>query len=139
MPSDMGSTTPSTALAAMAASIALPPISKTRAPAAEASVWLVATIPNFVSTMERACQRPADASASSWAASGRWNMRGSTSGRYRRKRLSVVIGASAFPRLSAAEDVFWAHGMDAHFAIHKLRNVYVDGYAYESVGVVTAQ
>src|SRR5580700_7931125 len=70
MPFIAGSTTPSVAFAAMAASIALPPSSKTRAPACDASVWLVATIPNFVITMERAWSRPDGAFASSWANPG---------------------------------------------------------------------
>jgi len=53
MPFIIGSVTPSTALAAIAASTALPPCLKMSAPAAEASVWLVATIPNLLTTMER--------------------------------------------------------------------------------------
>src|SRR5947208_2115420 len=50
----MGSTAPSAALAAMAASIADPPRARTCAPACEASVWLVATMPWREITMERA-------------------------------------------------------------------------------------
>ena len=57
MPQLIGSTTPSTALAAMAASMADPPRASTSAPACDASVWLVATMPNFEITMERACDR----------------------------------------------------------------------------------
>jgi hypothetical protein len=53
----MGSTTPSTAFAAIAASIAEPPRASTSAPACDAGVWLVATMPNFEITMERACDR----------------------------------------------------------------------------------
>jgi hypothetical protein len=41
------------ALAAMAASIALPPFSSIWIPARAASGWLDATIPNFVATTER--------------------------------------------------------------------------------------
>src|SRR6185369_6647874 len=50
----IGSTTPSAALAAIAASIAEPPRARICAPACEASVWLVATIPWREITMERA-------------------------------------------------------------------------------------
>src|SRR6266849_6182872 len=50
----IGSTTPSAALAAIAASIADPPRAKTCAPACEASVWLVATIPCREITIDRA-------------------------------------------------------------------------------------
>src|SRR6478672_11170287 len=57
MPSLIGSTTPSTAFAAIAASAADPPRASTSAPACDARVWLVATIPNFEITMERACDR----------------------------------------------------------------------------------
>jgi hypothetical protein len=57
MPQLIGSTTPNTALAAMAASIADPPRASTSAPACDASVWLVATMPNLEITMERACER----------------------------------------------------------------------------------
>ena len=59
MPFDIGSTTPITALAAIAASAADPPRASTCAPACEASVWFVATIPWRVITIERACARPA--------------------------------------------------------------------------------
>src|SRR5262249_6375140 len=55
MPSLIGSTTPSTALAAMAASTAFPPSSSTCAPALEARTWLLATIPKRGTTMERPC------------------------------------------------------------------------------------
>jgi hypothetical protein len=48
-----GSTSPITALAAIAASIALPPRSRICAPALAASGWLAATIPYFVATFER--------------------------------------------------------------------------------------
>src|SRR5947207_1719746 len=57
MPLLSGSTTPSVALAAMAASMADPPRARTCAPACEASVWLVATMPRSEITMERACVR----------------------------------------------------------------------------------
>src|SRR5579862_4542296 len=57
MPQLMGSTTPSTALAAMAASMAVPPRANTWAPACDASVWLVATIPRSEMTMDRAWLR----------------------------------------------------------------------------------
>ena len=53
MPSIMGSTTPSTALAAIAASTADPPRARICAPACDASVWLVATMPCCVMTIER--------------------------------------------------------------------------------------
>jgi hypothetical protein len=56
----IGSTTPSVALAAMAASIAEPPRARTCAPACEASVWLVATIPWREITMERASDLSCD-------------------------------------------------------------------------------
>ena len=52
-PHDMGSTTPSTALAAMAASTALPPCCKIRIAVAVASGWLVAAIPCRAKTAER--------------------------------------------------------------------------------------
>jgi len=54
MPFIMGSVTPRTALAAMAASMAEPPRARTSAPACEARYWLVATMPRSVMTMERA-------------------------------------------------------------------------------------
>ena len=44
-PHDIGSTTPNTALAAIAASTALPPCCKMRIAASVASGWLVAAIP----------------------------------------------------------------------------------------------
>ena len=53
----IGSTTPSAALAAIAASMAEPPRSRTWAPACEARVWLVATMPWREITMERASDR----------------------------------------------------------------------------------
>ena len=53
MPQLIGSTTPSTALAAIAASIALPPRLSTSTPACAASVWLVATMPLGAITTER--------------------------------------------------------------------------------------
>src|SRR6478735_8276647 len=49
----VGSTTASTAAAVMAASTALPPCCSTRKPAADASGWLVATMPFLASTTER--------------------------------------------------------------------------------------
>jgi hypothetical protein len=57
IPSIMGSITPSTALAAIAASMADPPRARICAPAWDARVWLVATIPEVVITMERAWAR----------------------------------------------------------------------------------
>ena len=48
-----GSVTPSTALAAIAASMAEPPRDRISAPACEAKTWLVATIPRSVTTMDR--------------------------------------------------------------------------------------
>src|SRR5712692_1453307 len=57
MPFIMGSVTPSTALAAMAASTAEPPRARISAPACEACTWLVATMPKRVTTMERAWER----------------------------------------------------------------------------------
>src|SRR6185503_1899147 len=53
MPFDCGSTSPMTALAAIAASTALPPRSSTWTPARAASGWLAATIPYFVATRDR--------------------------------------------------------------------------------------
>jgi hypothetical protein len=52
-----GSTTPNTAAAATAASIAFPPSSKIRNPAAVARGWLVATMPLRASTSERPWSR----------------------------------------------------------------------------------
>src|SRR5450755_1212000 len=57
MPQLIGSTTPSTAFAAMAASMAVPPRSSTCAAACDARVWLVAAIPCFEITMDRAWVR----------------------------------------------------------------------------------
>src|SRR5580658_1737282 len=57
IPQLMGSTRPSKALAAMAASIADPPRASTWAAACEASVWLVAAIPCLEITMDRAWVR----------------------------------------------------------------------------------
>src|SRR5262249_44614892 len=48
-----GSLTPNTALEAMAASTAVPPFARICAPAAEARVWLVATIPFWLMTFDR--------------------------------------------------------------------------------------
>jgi hypothetical protein len=53
MPSIIGSTTPSTAFAAMAASTAEPPLARICAPACDASVWLVAAMPCCVITIDR--------------------------------------------------------------------------------------
>src|SRR5690348_11247989 len=53
----IGSITPSAALAAIAASTAEPPLASTAAPACDATVWLVATIPYWVSVIENACSR----------------------------------------------------------------------------------
>ena len=53
MPHIIGSTTFSTAAAAIAASTAFPPSMRTRRPAAEASGWLVAIMPFRASTGER--------------------------------------------------------------------------------------
>ncbi len=53
IPHDIGSTTPSTALAAMAASTAFPPAWRTRSAAAVASGWLVAAIPPRARTLDR--------------------------------------------------------------------------------------
>jgi hypothetical protein len=50
---DAGSTSPITALAAMVASIALPPFSRICTPARAASGLLDATMPSFVITMDR--------------------------------------------------------------------------------------
>src|SRR5215831_18976543 len=57
MPFAYGCITPSAALAAMAASIALPPASSIFAPACEARKCEAATIPYFVTTMDRAWSR----------------------------------------------------------------------------------
>src|ERR1051326_2773425 len=57
MPLLSGSTTPSVALAAMAASMADPPRARICAPACDASVWLVEMIPRSEITSERACVR----------------------------------------------------------------------------------
>src|SRR5262249_50690908 len=53
----IGSTTPTTALAAIAASTAEPPCSNTLTPAAEARVWLVATIPYLEIVIDRVSDR----------------------------------------------------------------------------------
>ena len=64
-PHDIGSTTPSTALAAMAASTALPPCCKTRMAVAVASGWLVAAMPCRAITADRVlCSGP---DGRSWA------------------------------------------------------------------------
>src|SRR6202034_2294796 len=57
MPSFIGATRPSTALAAIAASTALPPLSSTRAPICEASTLSVATIPAREATRDRDRER----------------------------------------------------------------------------------
>src|SRR5271155_4136396 len=57
MPFIMGSVTPRTAFAAIAASTAEPPRASTCAPATEACTWLVATMPYLVTTIERALER----------------------------------------------------------------------------------
>ena len=53
MPQLIGSTTPIIALAAIAASAALPPALSTSSPACDASGWLVATMPFLAITTER--------------------------------------------------------------------------------------
>src|SRR5262245_56367318 len=53
IPVELGSTTLRTAAALMAASTALPPSCRTRRAAAEASGWLVATMPFIARTGER--------------------------------------------------------------------------------------
>ena len=53
MPSIIGSTNPSTAFAAIAASTADPPFARICAAACDASVWLVAAIPCFEITIDR--------------------------------------------------------------------------------------
>src|ERR1700694_5466363 len=60
IPQLCGSTTPNTASAAMAASMAYPPRARTCAPACDASVWLVATIPRSEITIDRAWLRSCD-------------------------------------------------------------------------------
>ncbi len=57
MPLFMGSTTPMAASAAIAASTAEPPRARICAPACAASVWLVATMPSRVITIDRAWLR----------------------------------------------------------------------------------
>src|ERR1700746_399705 len=57
MPFDVGSVTLRTAFAAMAALMADPPRSNTRAPACDADTWLVATIPYCVATTDRPYER----------------------------------------------------------------------------------
>src|SRR5579884_3932028 len=57
MPHIIGYTTPKTRLAAIAASTAEPPRASVCAPATEASVWLVATMPAWEITIDRACDR----------------------------------------------------------------------------------
>src|SRR5664279_551100 len=59
----MGATTPIAAFAATAASTALPPCASIVAPICDASGCSVATIPCRVMTIERACDRSADAVA----------------------------------------------------------------------------
>ena len=56
MPQDIGSTTPSMAFAAMAASAAVPPRRSTSTPVSAASGWLVATIPCSAWTTDRPVQ-----------------------------------------------------------------------------------
>src|SRR5450432_276703 len=73
MPFTYGCVNPSTAFAAIAASIALPPASNNFAPACEARNCDVATMPYFVTIMERACSRAAagefaDAVLTDWRA-----------------------------------------------------------------------
>lgn len=46
---------------------------------------------------------------------------------------------NGFPRLVAAEDILRADSMHSHLAVHELRDVYIDGDAYESIGVISAQ
>ncbi len=53
MPLLCGSTSPITALVAIAASTALPPRSSTCTPARAANGWLAATMPYFVAIFER--------------------------------------------------------------------------------------
>ena len=53
MPQDMGSTTPSAAFTATAASMAFPPALRMSMPAWAASGWLVATMPLGAMTTER--------------------------------------------------------------------------------------
>src|SRR5579883_737827 len=64
MPHIIGSTTPKTRLAAIAASTADPPRASVCAPATAASVWLAATMPLCEITIDRACDR--------FAAGGLW-------------------------------------------------------------------
>src|SRR6185295_8658599 len=58
MPLPVGSISPIVALAAIAASIALPPRSRIWTPARAASGWLAATMPNVVATTERPTTGP---------------------------------------------------------------------------------
>src|SRR5687767_11380996 len=73
IPFDAGSMSAMTALAAIAASMALPPFSRTWVPARAASGWLDATIPNFDATIERPVTtgrrvtRGAESGSASWA------------------------------------------------------------------------
>src|SRR5437588_2623522 len=72
-PARSGSTTLTAALAAMAASTAEPPRARTCAPACDARVWLVATMPRSEITIERAWLRScpnADACQTNKAKSG---------------------------------------------------------------------
>src|SRR5215471_11383386 len=63
IPFIMGSTTPIIAFVAMAASTALPPLSRIRTPASEASGDSEATMPPLATTIDRAC-------VLSWASDG---------------------------------------------------------------------
>src|ERR1700761_2455324 len=56
-PFEVGSITFKTAFAAIAASIADPPCSSTRAPVCDAATWLVATMPYCVATTDRPYDR----------------------------------------------------------------------------------
>src|SRR5690349_19099943 len=104
MPQLCGSTTPSVALAAMAASMADPPRASTWAPACDARVWLVATMPRSEMTMERAWER-----SCAGARKGNPKISSTIGSRMHSKsyQLSLVVAlflASCAPRQQAAID-----------------------------------
>ena len=100
----MGSTNPSAALAAMAASAAEPPRARICAPACDASGWLVATMPSRLMTIERAWERSAACAAVSPTSSpiSSPKCRAEIGGRYNMRRIvtrpwAAVIAQKSLP------------------------------------------
>src|SRR5258708_7327628 len=98
-PQDIGSIRPRAALAAMAASTALPPCFRTSRPTSAASGWLVATMPCVASVSER----PRGGAGGAGAGAARRAVTGRTTRRVRR----ATVGSGGSSHLMARLPAGW--------------------------------